>query len=233
MKESFLDFYRREWPRVAAVQAMALGGASLLAGRKNQENLRALAVMNAMTMCAHQYEEYVDPGYLPGQINIGMFKSKQPLSWPFNPNGAMCANIFFRAIYVPAMIWPKKKWLGLAPVLLGIFQAFAHGSLSVREATKTPRKYSPGTLTAVMLHVPIGVAYLTALRAEGPISRSDWMKSAAVLGGFLVLGVLTPNVALADRNSPYAFTAKQMGPYLSEMQEGEADKTTTESQASD
>ena len=59
------------------------------------------------------------------------------------------------------------------------------------------------------------------------------MKSAAVLGGFLVLGVLTPNVALADRNSPYAFSAKQMGPYLSEMQEGEADKTTAESQASD
>ena len=25
MKEGFLDFYRREWPRVAAVQAMVLG----------------------------------------------------------------------------------------------------------------------------------------------------------------------------------------------------------------
>ena len=66
MREGFPDFYRREWPRVAAVQAMALGGASLLAGRKNQTNVRALAVMNGMTMCAHQYEEYVDPGYLPG-----------------------------------------------------------------------------------------------------------------------------------------------------------------------
>jgi hypothetical protein len=53
MKAGFLDFYRREWPRVAAVQAMALGGASLLAGRKGQRNLRSLAVMNAMTMCAH------------------------------------------------------------------------------------------------------------------------------------------------------------------------------------
>jgi hypothetical protein len=34
-----LDVYRREWPRVAAVQAMVLGGASLLAGHKNQTNL--------------------------------------------------------------------------------------------------------------------------------------------------------------------------------------------------
>jgi len=70
-----LDVYRREWPRVAAVQAMVLGGASLLAGRKNQTNLRALAVMNGMTMCAHQYEEYVDPGYFPGMVNVAIFKS--------------------------------------------------------------------------------------------------------------------------------------------------------------
>jgi hypothetical protein len=55
--------------RVAAVQAMALGGASLLAGRRNQTNLHALAVMNAMTMCAHQYEEYVGPGF-SGQVNV-------------------------------------------------------------------------------------------------------------------------------------------------------------------
>jgi hypothetical protein len=62
MGNRFLDLYRREWPRFAAVQAMALGGAGLLAGRKGQKNLRALAVMNGMTMCAHQYEEYVRPG---------------------------------------------------------------------------------------------------------------------------------------------------------------------------
>jgi hypothetical protein len=83
VREKFLRFYRREWPRVAVLQAMALGGASLLAGRKNQTNLRALAVMNAMTMCAHQYEEYVDPGYFPGQVNVGIFKSDQPLNYPF------------------------------------------------------------------------------------------------------------------------------------------------------
>ena len=44
MSGRFLDFYRREWPRVGAVLAMALGGGSLLATRKNQPNLRALAV---------------------------------------------------------------------------------------------------------------------------------------------------------------------------------------------
>src|SRR5919107_2933822 len=83
-----IDAYRRQWPRVAAVTAMALGGTSVLAGRKNLTNPRVLAVMNAMTMCAHQYEEYVDPGWFPGMVNVGMFKSRQPLNYPFNANSA-------------------------------------------------------------------------------------------------------------------------------------------------
>ncbi|MGH3628680.1 MAG: HXXEE domain-containing protein [Sciscionella sp.] len=195
---------------MAAVQAMVLGGASLLIGRKTQTNLRALAVMNAMTMCAHQYEEYVDPGYLPGQINVAMFKSDQPLNYPFNAHSAMCANIFFRALYIPAMIFPKVKWLGLPPVLLGILQAFAHGILA---PVAIRAKYSPGALTAAFLHLPIGITYLSALRAQGPISRGNWIKSAVVLLLFFVFGVATPNIRGADKNSPYAFTAHQMGPY--------------------
>ncbi|HYY19799.1 MAG TPA: HXXEE domain-containing protein [Streptosporangiaceae bacterium] len=218
MNTKLLDIYRKQWPRVAAVQAMALGGTSLLAGRRNQTNLRALAVMNAMTMCAHQYEEYVDPGYFPGQVNVGIFKSGQPLNYPFNANSAMCANISFRALYVPAMIFPKVKWLGLPPVLLGITQAFAHGTMSARTARdESPARYSPGTLTAVLLHLPIGITYLSALRAQGPISRGDWIKSGAVLLGFATLGVAAPNVLLADKNSPYAFSPRQMGPYKSEI----------------
>jgi hypothetical protein len=35
----------------------------------------------------------------------------------------------------------------------------------------------------------------------------------AVLAGFLVLGVAAPNVLAADKNSPYHFDAKQLGPY--------------------
>jgi hypothetical protein len=192
---------------------MVLGGASLLAGRKTQTNLRALAVMNAMTMCAHQYEEYVDPGYFPGMVNVGIFKSDQPLNYPFNAHSAMCANIFFRALYVPAMLFPKVKWLGLPPVLLGILQAFGHGILMPR---MLHTKYSPGALTAALLHLPIGINYLSALRAQGPIGRGNWIKSLVVLFLFFVFGVATPNIRGRDKDSPYAFTAHQMGPYETE-----------------
>jgi hypothetical protein len=205
-----MDIYRKEWPRVAAVQAMALGGASLLIGRRSQTNLRALSVMNAMTMCAHQYEEYVDPGWFPGMVNVGVFKSDQPLNYPFNAHSAMCANVFFRALYVPAMLFPKVKWLGLPPVLLGIIQAFGHG---IGAPLMMHTKYSPGALTAALLHLPIGVTYLSALRAQGPIGRSNWLKSIGVLVVFLIGGVAAPNLYNRDKNSPYPFTAHQMGPF--------------------
>jgi hypothetical protein len=224
MSSKALDFYRKQWPRVAAVQAMALGGASIVAGRKSLTNLRALSVMNAMTMCVHQYEEYVDPGWFPGMINVGAFRSDKPLTYPFNAHSAMCANISFRALYVPAMLFPKVKWLGLPPVLLGIGQAVAHGAIMPRVFhLKYP--YTPGTLTSVLLHVPIGVAYLSALRAQGPIGRSDWIKTALVLLGFFVIGVAYPNVRAADKNSAYAFTPEQMGPYRDALNTAPAAQT--------
>jgi hypothetical protein len=64
-----------------------------------------------------------------------------------------------------------------------------------------------------LLHVPIGITYIRALRAQGGITRSDWAKSFAVLGAFLVLGVAAPNLALKDKESPYEFSDHQMGPY--------------------
>jgi hypothetical protein len=205
---------------------MVLGGASLLAGRRTQTNLRALAVMNGMTMCAHQYEEYVDPGYFPGMVNVAIFKSDQPRNYPYNPNSAMCANVFFRWLYIPPMLFPKVKWLGLPGALIGIFQGIAHSTVMPKLAgAKYP--YSPGALTSVLLHIPIGVTYISAAHSQGGISRNDWVKTAGVMAGFMVLGVAAPNLALKTRNSPYEFTDRQMGPYKPDEPEI-ADAATTD-----
>jgi hypothetical protein len=207
---SLMDRYRSNWPRVGAVAAMALGGASILAfSRKKPGNVRALAVMNSITMQAHQYEEYVDPGDFPGMANRMLFKSDQPRNWPMNAQGLMCANWGFSALYIPPILFPKVKWLVLPGAVLGIFQAFAHGVLMPRAAHT---HYSPGMITSTLLHVPIGIATIRAIKAEqGPISRSDWVKTVAVLAGFFAVGVILPNAAYAKRDSPYAVSDHQLG----------------------
>ena len=208
------DAYRSNWARVGAVVGMALGGASVLALTwKKPASVRALAVMNSMTMSAHQYEEYVDPGYMAGEANSAIFKSDQPRNWPLNAQGLMCANWGFSALYVPPIIAPNVKWLALPPALLGIFQAVAHGVMMPR---LTHEKYNPGILTAALLHVPIGIATIRSVRAQGPITRGDWGKTAGVLAFFFAAGVVAPNLAYASRSSPYPLSERQAGRHRTE-----------------
>jgi len=190
---------------------MALSGASTLAAGKRLSNLRALSMMNFIALLAHQYEEYEDPGYFPGQFNRGIFKSDQPRNYPLNTNTAMCINTAVAyPFYIAPIIFPKVEWLGLPPVLFGMSQSIGHGVIFPRIAKA---RYSPGFLASILLHVPIGFTYIRALRAQGPISRGTWFKSVVTTVVFAALGVAGPNFLGRDRQSPHAFTAKQMGAY--------------------
>jgi hypothetical protein len=212
MSRNAFDTYTRKWPQIGAVLAMALGGGSVLAAsRKKPIGLRTLAVMNSMTMAAHQVEEYVDPGYFPGQVNAGMFKSDQPLNYPFNAKSAALANMSFTALYAVPAIFPKRRWLGLAASIFGLGQVFAHW-IAMPIYLRT--KYAPGAWSAIFLQAPIGTAYIRSAKAARPIASEEWIKAAIVGGVFIVFGVAAPNVLGADKNSIYPFTKKQMGPYM-------------------
>lgn len=220
----FGDFYRTEWPRLGAVTAMALGGTSVLVASRTKPdlNVRALSVMNSVAMSAHQFEEYVEPGYFPGMANRTMFKSDQPRNYPLNAQGLMCANVGFSALYVLPILFPKVKWLVLPAAGLGILQAVGHGVLMPRMAHT---HYSPGFLTSFFLHIPIGVATIRAIHARGPITPGDVTKSAGALATFFLVGVLAPNYLAADKNSPYVLPDKQMGRF-----DVPTDDTDTESE---
>ncbi|MGH3677149.1 MAG: HXXEE domain-containing protein, partial [Mycobacterium sp.] len=216
MNTTAFDVYRKEWPRVGALLAMVLAGASVLGGRKKLTNLRALSVMNMLALAVHQYEEYVDPGFFPGHTNARVMRSDQPLNYPLNRQSSLCINTALAyPFYVAPIVFPGVKWLGLPPMLFGIAQAVDHGIVLPALARS---KYSPGFLAAILLHVPIGFTYIRALRTEGPIGRDTWNKSLGVTLLFLA-ALLVPFFGYLDRNSPYAFSAKQMGPFGSEAPE--------------
>lgn len=209
MSDSMLESYRKNWPRVGAVAGMAIGGATALAGRGKLTNLRALSALNLIALLVHQYEEYEDPGYFPGQFNRGIFKSDQPLNYPLNTHTGMCINTAIAyPVYVAPILFPKNPWLGIGPVLFGMSQAVGHGVIF---PALSRSKYSPGFLASIFLHVPIGLAYLTALKATGRLDRAAWRKGIAYQFVFSALGVAAPNILMRDKNSPHAFTVKQMG----------------------
>jgi hypothetical protein len=208
--DGLLDVYRRQWPRIGAVLALALGGLTALTGGRLAKT-RLLSAVNMVALLAHQYEEYVDPGYFPGQFNRGMFKSDSPRNYPLNPQTAMIINTALAyPFYLGPVLLRRPKWLGLAAVLLGWSQAVLHGIVLPRKAGD---RYGPGFLTALLLHVPIGIAYVKALNDEDAISPRDWRNGVAGAVAATVGGLVVPNLALRDKNSRYEFTAAQMGPY--------------------
>ena len=205
-----LDRYRENWPRVGALVAMGGAGALALShGRlsKRQE----LSALNLLALTVHQYEEYEDPGYFPGQFNGGLFHSDQPDRYPLNTNTALIVNVpLAYTFYVLPIVFPKRRWLGLAPVLFGFAQAVGHGLIFSRLAKA---RYSPGFLASFFLHVPIGIQYMRALHEDAPIERSDMARAVPYMIAFAASSIAAPNVLLSDKNSPYRFTAKQVGRY--------------------
>jgi hypothetical protein len=188
--------------------AMASAGALALNHRRVSQP-RLLAASNLLALMVHQYEEYEDPGYFPGQFNGGIFHSDQPDRYPLNTNAALIINVpLAYTFYALPIVFPKKRWLGLAPVLFGFGQAVAHGLIFNRLAHD---RYSPGFLASLFLHVPIGTQYIRALDDESPIEKADWRKARLYTLAFTLSSVAAPNLLLRDKNSPYKFTAKQLG----------------------
>jgi len=75
--------------------------------------------------------------------------------------------------YAQPVAFPKRRWLGLAPVLFGFAEAVGHGLVFNRLAKD---RYSPGFLASLLLHGPIGIQYLRALVQESPIEHADRKK---------------------------------------------------------
>jgi Protein of unknown function with HXXEE motif len=121
----------------------------------------------------------------------------------------MCINTAFAyPYYIAPILFPKVRWLGLAPVLFGMSQAVGHGIIFPHLAGD---KYSPGFLASALLHVPIGLAYIRAVKADRPLTRAEWVAAIGYNVAFAAAAVAAPNVLMRDKNSPHSFTAAQMG----------------------
>jgi hypothetical protein len=112
--------------------------------------------------------------------------------------------------YVLPLLFPRKVWLGLAPVFIGFGQVLVHGIVFPLRAKA---RYGPGFVTALCLHLPIGIAYIRQIMREQSVKRSDWVKGVISMIGFAAGGIAAPMFLLRDKESPYRFTEQQMGPY--------------------
>jgi hypothetical protein len=141
--------YRDNWFNVGAVLAIAIAGALALSHRRLSRP-RLFSALNLAALLAHQFEEYGFPGYFPGLLNAGLFKSDKPDRYPLNANSALIINTALAyPFYVLPVPFPKRRWLGLAPVLFGFGQAVFHGIVppSARRPATAPGSFPPSSCT--------------------------------------------------------------------------------------
>ena len=202
--------YRDNWFNIGAVLAMAIAGALAIFHRRLSRS-RLFSALNLAALMVHQFEEYGFPGYFPGLLNAGVFKSDKPDRYPLNTNSALIVNAGVGyPFYLLPVLFPKRRSLGLAPVLFGFGQAVFHG---IVPPLRAKARYGPGFLSAFFLHVPIGINYLRAVGSEGPSGRGEWARAAAYTLTFTALGIGAPLWLLREEESPYRFTERQVGPY--------------------
>ena len=202
--------YRDNWFNVGALLAMAIAGALALSGRRLSRP-RLFSALNLAALMVHQFEEYGFPGYFPGLLNAGVFKSDKPDRYPLNTNSSLIVNaVAGYPFYLLAVLFPKRRSLALAPVLFGFGQAVFHALVPPLRAKVL---YGPGLLTALFLHVPIGIGYIRTVGSERPLERGELARAAAYTAAVGALGIGAPLRLLRDEESPYRFTERQVGPY--------------------
>lgn len=210
-----MDFYRKHWHDIGIGLASVISICMtifMMRSRKKRSRAQVLSAWNLVALLLHQFEEYRFPGYFPGQFNAGVLKSETPDHYPLNTQLAMIINtVLAYPVYVLPVLFPRKVWLGLAPVLIGFGQVLIHGIVFPLRARA---RYGPGFITALCLHLPIGIAYIRQITHEQPVKPIDWVKGGISCIGVAVGGIVAPILLLRDKESPYRFTEQQMGPYV-------------------
>ena len=202
-----MQFIRRHW------YSLGLGFAVIAVVWSFLGDLRTVQVillLNFAVLPLHQFEEYAWPGGEPWIINeVMMPKGDRPDRYPLNQNNAFFMNVPLAwSFYLIPVFFPDVVWLGLAPVLFGFGQFFAHGMANNR---KLRSLYNPGLAAVVFGHIPLGIWYLVEVYSKGMITLWDWVFAVAYIVIFIGIGMKKIGYGiLADKNSLYPFAPEEM-----------------------
>ena len=203
-----MNFVRRHWYDIGAFIAAPTSVYAFVNWHQvNRASL--LLLLNFVALLIHQYEEYGWPGGEPAIMNIVLQGSEKPDRYPLNQNSAMIINVIAAYLfYLIPVFFPKVIWLGIAPTLFGFGQFIIHGIV-------TPKKlgsfYNPGLGAVVLLHYPIGIAYLYYIHAHGIVTVFDWVSAVVYLGAFQFLTLKKMTYTwLVDKDSKYPFAPEEM-----------------------
>ena len=208
-------FYRKHWFDIGLGLA-AVGGVLLALFWNNLSLVQIYIALNFLSLLLHNYEEYGWPGTLPGEMNVGLFKSDIPDRYPFNMTAAVVVNpIGAYIIYLLPIFFPHVVWLALGPVILGITQLPTHAIVMARKIKKL---YSAGVVTSVLFSV-FGFLYINQIYVDGTVTVMDWVCGFLYFAFIAAVIVQGPIHLFKRRDYPYSWSRRQLGPWATSVSE--------------
>ena len=204
-----MNFWRRNWYYIGGVLFVAL---SFFMGFWGNlfSRIQVILMYSFMAMLVHQFEEYALPGGFPSITNIAMFgEKKAPDRYPLNANQCWISNAFLTyPFYIAPVFLPNVIWLGLAQVMLGMIQVFAHG-IAVNVRLKSP--YNPGLAATVFLQLPLGIYYIWFVATNNLASTATYVIGfIGAIIAMIVLFLLPIRLLATNRASKYPFAEAEM-----------------------
>lgn len=213
-----MKFWRRNWYYIGGILFVAL---SFLMGFWGSlfSRIQVILIFSFMAMLVHQFEEYALPGGFSSITNIVMFgEKKAPDRYPLNANQCWISNVLLTyPFYIIPVFFPKLIWLGLAQVMLGMLQIFAHG---IVENMKLKSLYNPGLGATVFLQWPVGVYYIWFVATNHLASTGTYV--FGLIGALLaaiVLFALPIRLLATNQESKYPFAEAEMYGFAKEKVE--------------
>lgn len=203
-----MKWYSHHWYYLATIALIALTFIMGLWGYRHVGTLSLILIYSFMALLAHQAEEYVLPGGAQIILNAALYGEKRDYDrFPGNALNASIVNTGAYVFYLAAIVFSHAIWLGLATMFFGFFQVLGHG---IQMNIKSKGWYNPGFATALFLHLPIGIYYITHVTSEEPITALDWLWGALMFIVAIALTVVLPVQGMKKRNNDYPFTSEEL-----------------------
>lgn len=205
-----MNFLRRHWFDIGGISGIILL-LILFCFHQRISDYQLVMWLSVTSLFFHQAEEYRIVGTFPGMINRVLFKSDLPDRYPLNSNTALLINVGMGwTIYILAALTGERFiWLGMATILVSLGNIIAHSFVF---NIKGKTRYNAGLATCWFFFAPCVYGFFKIIHREQLATETDFLIGIPLGIIINIFGVLKPIKWLADRNTVFVFTTRQLLP---------------------
>ncbi len=205
-----MNLLRRNWYDLGAVFAVIICIYIFISPSK-LTNYQTILWLSLVSLFLHQSEEYRIAGTFPGMINSVMYNSKMPDCYPLNTNTAFYVNVVVGWTFylLAAILGERAIWLGIATMLVSAGNIIAH---TIIFNVKGKTIYNAGLATSWILFVPCIYFFISIVHTNHLATMTDYYIGIPLGITLNIVGVLKLIDWMADKNTTYIFTARNLLP---------------------